>query len=121
MLTYAPLVLEGMLELDTNANLNAPTLTNISVPTYIGPRMNGAMIHVPVGDKGVIVQIAGQTTMNPTPWGVPIPGANQFNTAINNSFVDIYDIESGFWFRQQTFGKLSLIMMRNELTMRRCS
>lgn len=121
MLTCVLSVLEGMLELDTNTNLNAPTLTNISVPTYIGPRMNGAMIHVPVGEKGVIVQIAGQTTMNPTPWGVPIPGANQFNTAINNTFVDIYDIESGFWFRQQTFGKLPLTMKSAALTMRRCS
>lgn len=98
-------VLEGMLELDTNTNSH-PTLTNISVPTYVGPRMNGAMIHLPVGDKGVLVQIAGQTTVNPTPWGVPIPNANQMNTEINNTYVDIYDIETGFWFRQQTFGKL---------------
>ncbi|CZR61606.1 uncharacterized protein PAC_11503 [Phialocephala subalpina] len=94
--------LEGMLQLDTNTS--PPTLTNISVPTYVGPRMNGAMVHVPVGDKGIIVQIAGQEPMNPTQWGVPIPGANQQNTAINNTYVDIYDIESGFWFRQQTFG-----------------
>lgn len=94
--------LEGMLQLDTNTS--PPTLTNISVPTYVGPRMNGAMVHVPVGNKGIIVQIAGQEPMNPTQWGVPIPGANQQNTAINNTYVDIYDIESGFWFRQQTFG-----------------
>lgn len=94
--------LEGMLQLDTNTS--PPTLTNISVPTYVGPRMNGAMVHVPVGNKGIIVQIAGQEPMNPTPWGIPIPGANQQNTAINNTYVDIYDIESGFWFRQTTFG-----------------
>lgn len=108
-----------MLQLDTNTS--PPTLTNISVPTYVGPRMNGAMIHVPVGDKGVIVQIAGQTTMNPTPFGVPIPDANSQNTAINNSFVDIYDIESGYWFRQQTFGKILLAIKEALLTMRRCS
>ncbi|KUJ19086.1 uncharacterized protein LY89DRAFT_731509 [Mollisia scopiformis] len=94
--------LEGMLQLDSNTS--PPTLSNISVPTYVGPRMNGAMIHVPVGPKGVIVQIAGQTTVDPTPFGIPILSANQKNTEINNTYVDIYDIESGYWFRQQTFG-----------------
>lgn len=107
-----------MLQLDTNTS--PATLTNISVPTYIGPRMNGAMIHVPVGDKGVIVQIAGQTTMSPTPWGVPIPGANEHNTEINNTYVDIYDIESGFWFRQATFGKILQVVMGSMLTPRSC-
>lgn len=91
------------MSLDTSAS--PPILTNISVPTYVGPRMNGAMIHVPIGDKGVIVQIAGQTTMDPTPYGVGIQDANAGNVNINNSFVDIYDIESGYWFRQQTFGE----------------
>lgn len=69
--------------------------------------MNGAMVHVPVGKKGVIVQIAGQTTMSPTPWGVPMAAANEHNTAINNTYVDIYDIESGYWFRQATFGQIT--------------
>ncbi|OLN96473.1 Kelch repeat-containing protein-like protein 2 [Colletotrichum chlorophyti] len=95
--------LEGMLELDT-ADRSEPKLTNISVPTYIGPRMNGAMVHVPVGDEGIIVNIGGQTTRDTTPYGVRIPGANAGNVNINLSFVDIYDIETGFWFRQQTFG-----------------
>lgn len=94
--------LEGMLQLDTNTS--PPTLSNISVPTYIGPRMNGAMVHIPVGEEGILVQVAGQETINPTPYGISIAGANQQNTAINNSFVDIYDIKSGYWFRQQTFG-----------------
>jgi hypothetical protein len=94
-----------MLQLDTNAKNSPPVLSNISVPTYIGPRMNGAMIHVPVGDQGVLVLIAGQTTMVPTPYGVGIPKANEGNTNINNSFVDIYDIQTGYWFRQQTFGE----------------
>lgn len=67
--------------------------------------MNGAMVHVPVGKKGVIVQIAGQTTVNPTLYGEPIENANALNTNINNTFVDIFDIETGFWFQQQTFGK----------------
>ncbi|KAL2064700.1 hypothetical protein VTL71DRAFT_3838 [Oculimacula yallundae] len=94
--------IEGMLQLDTNTS--PPTLTNISVPTYIGPRMNGAMIHVPVGKKGVLVQIAGQVPQDPTPFGTPILKANEKNVNIDNGFVDIYDIETGFWFRQQTFG-----------------
>jgi hypothetical protein len=97
---------EGMLQLDTTTS--PPTLTNISVPTYVGPRMNGAMVHVPVGPKGVIVQIAGQITMDPTPFGVPIINANAMNTNINMSFVDIFDIETGYWFRQDTFGMLIL-------------
>jgi hypothetical protein len=101
------IVEEGMLQLDTNTS--PPTLTNISVPTYVGPRMNGAMIHVPVGAKGILVQIGGQTTMDPTPFGVPIINANAMNTNINMSFVDIYDIETGYWFRQDTFGTLILI------------
>ncbi|KAF9875115.1 kelch domain-containing protein [Colletotrichum karsti] len=95
--------LEGLLELDT-ADKSQPKLTNISVPTYIGPRMNGAMVHVPVGDKGIIVNLGGQTTRNPTPYGVQVKGANSGNININMSFVDIYDIETGFWFRQETFG-----------------
>jgi len=40
-----------------------------------GPRMNGAMVHVPVGKLGVLVQIGGQITMKPTPYGQRIPGA----------------------------------------------
>lgn len=95
--------LEGMLQLDTSTN--PPTLTNISVPTYMGPRMNGEMVHVPVGAKGILVQIGGQTTMDPTPFGVPIVNANAMNTNINMSFVDILDLETGYWFRQDTFGK----------------
>jgi hypothetical protein len=68
--------------------------------------MNGAMIHVPVGEQGVIVQIGGQMTVNPTPYGIGITNANAGNTNINNSFVDIYDIQTGYWFRQETFGEI---------------
>ena len=93
------------MQLDTNTS--PPTLTNISVPTYVGPRMNGAMVHIPVGEKGVVIQIAGQTTENPTAYGIGIENANAGNVNINNSFVDIYDIETGFWFRQSTFGEQS--------------
>ncbi|GJC84711.1 kelch repeat-containing protein ARB_01230 [Colletotrichum liriopes] len=96
-------VLEGMLELDTT-DRSQPKLTNISVPTYVGPRMNGAIVHVPVGEKGIIVNIGGQTTRDPTPYGVHTQNANAGNVNINLSFVDIYDIKTGFWFRQETFG-----------------
>ncbi|KAK3372171.1 hypothetical protein B0H63DRAFT_483993 [Podospora didyma] len=101
--------LEGMLQLDTSTGVTRPTLTNISVPQQMGgkefgPRMNGAMVHVPVGKLGVVVALGGQMTINPTPYGVRIPKANEGNTNIPLTFVDIYDIESGFWFRQQTFG-----------------
>jgi hypothetical protein len=74
------------------------------VPSYIGPRMNGAMVHVPVGEKGVIVQIGGQTTQDPTPFGVAITNANAGNVNINMSFVDILDLKTGYWFRQEAFG-----------------
>jgi hypothetical protein len=97
------IVLEGMVALDTTTS--PPTLSNISVPTYVGPRMNGAMVHVPVGKLGVVVQIGGQTTQDPTPYGIGIANANAGNVNINNSFVDIYDLETGYWFRQETFGK----------------
>lgn len=50
-------VLEGMLQLDTNIKDSPPTLSNISVPANIEPGMNGAMIHVPVGDQGVLILI----------------------------------------------------------------
>lgn len=96
--------LEGMLQLDTNPTNTPPVLSNVSVPTYIGPRMNGAMIHVPVGEQGILVLIGGQTTMVPTPYGIGIQNANAGNTNINNSFVDIFDIETGYWFRQDAFG-----------------
>ncbi|KAK2771939.1 cell wall anchored protein [Colletotrichum kahawae] len=95
--------LEGMLELDT-ADKSQPKLTNISVPTYVGPRMNGAMVHVPAGEKGIIVNIGGQTTRDETEFGIRIDEAASGNININQSFVDIYDIETGFWFRQETFG-----------------
>jgi len=61
------IVLEGMLQLDTNTS---PPPSNISVPSYIGSRMNGAIIHVSVRDQGVIVQISGQTTIDSTPYGI---------------------------------------------------
>jgi hypothetical protein len=93
-----------MLQLDTNPSNTPPVLSNVSVPTYIGPRMNGAMIHVPVGDQGILVLIGGQMTDVPTPYGIGIQNANAGNTNINNSFVDIFDIETGYWFRQDTFG-----------------
>ena len=93
-----------MLQLDTNPTNTPPVLSNVSVPTYIGPRMNGAMIHVPVGEQGILVLIGGQTTMVPTPYGIGIQNANAGNTNINNSFVDIFDIETGYWFRQDAFG-----------------
>ncbi|KAK0717349.1 hypothetical protein B0T26DRAFT_648075, partial [Lasiosphaeria miniovina] len=101
--------LEGMLSLDTGGDVAKPTLTNISVPQQmdgedLGPRMNGAMVHLAVGKYGVLVQIGGQTASNPTPYGRAIANANAGNTNIPLSYVDIYDIESGFWFRQQTFG-----------------
>ncbi|CZR68786.1 uncharacterized protein PAC_18685 [Phialocephala subalpina] len=95
--------IEGMLRLDTSQP-EAPVLTNISIPTFLQPRSDGAMIHVPVGPKGILVLIGGQTTLNPnTPWGVPIAGASGGNVMINMTEVDLYDIESGYWFRQQTF------------------
>ncbi|TDZ32659.1 Kelch repeat-containing protein [Colletotrichum spinosum] len=104
---------EGLLELDTSQS--RPQLTNISVPTYMGPRMNGAMVHVPVGDKGIIVSIGGQTTLDPTPYGVRIPKANELNVNTNLSFVDIYDIQTGLWFRQQTFGLPELPAGRSDV------
>lgn len=76
-----------MLELDSSPSLPKPRLTNISVPvslskdkTPFGPRMNGAMVHVPVGPKGILVQIGGQRTNNPTSYGVVIADANAKNT-----------------------------------------
>jgi hypothetical protein len=97
--TYS--VEEGMLQLDSTTSPLA--LMNISVPTYIGPRWNGAMVHIPVSPKGVVVQIAGQTTQDPTPFGVPIVNANAGTVNIHRSLVDIYDVETGYWFRQDTF------------------
>lgn len=78
------IVLEGMLELDT-ADKSQPKLTNISVPTYVGPRMNGAMVHVPVGEKGIIVNIGGQTTRDETELGVRIDDAASGNINVSPS------------------------------------
>ncbi|KUJ18536.1 uncharacterized protein LY89DRAFT_732095 [Mollisia scopiformis] len=105
--------LEGMLLLDTNTF--PPTLTNISVPNYIGPRMNGAMVHIPVGEQGIIVQIGGQTTTSPTPFGVPIVNANEYNSMINNTMVDIYDVQTGYWFQQATFGIPDIPYARSDI------
>jgi hypothetical protein len=43
--------------------------------------------------------------MIPTPYGVGILKPNEGNTNINISFVDIYDIQTEYWFRQQMFGE----------------
>lgn len=72
--------------LDTSTKVTTQTLTNISVPSSLdngahpfGPRMNGAMVHVPIGDQGVLVFVGGQTTENPTDYGVQIPQAAKNN------------------------------------------
>jgi hypothetical protein len=54
------------------------------------------MVQSPVGPKGVVVQIGGQTTQDPTPFGVPIINANAGNVTINMTFVDIFDVEMGY-------------------------
>lgn len=100
--------IEGLVELDTSTDVKQPTLSNISVPLQMGnanfgPRMNGALVHVPVGKQGVLLSLGGQITVNKTPYGVRIPGASGGNNNIPLTFVDIYDNESGFWFRQETF------------------
>lgn len=75
--------LEGMLRLDTNEP-SKPVLTNLTIPTFLGPRTDGSMIHVPVGPKGVLVLIGGQTTNNPSiPWGVPVMGASGDNIVVS--------------------------------------
>jgi hypothetical protein len=45
--------------------------------------MNGAMVHVPVGQYGILVQIGGQMTMTPTDYGIRIPNANAGNTNVS--------------------------------------
>ena len=73
--------------LDTSPAVARPTLTNTSVPVSLGdnknkpfgPRMNGAMVHVPIGDKGIVVFLGGQVTVDPTPYGIPKKGANAGN------------------------------------------
>ncbi|TLD09740.1 hypothetical protein PspLS_11400 [Pyricularia sp. CBS 133598] len=112
---YAPSTdfkyISGMLALDTSEGLEKPRLTNISTPrsldgdkTHFGPRMSGGMVHIPVGEKGILVQLGGHTTEDYPQYGNKVSGANTKNKNIDLSFVDIYDISSGFWFHQQTFG-----------------
>lgn len=95
--------IEGMLRLDTSEP-ESPILTNILIPTFLRPRLDGSMIHVPIGEKGILVLIGGQTTSNlDTPWGQPVKHASGGNIMINMTEIDIYDIKSGYWFRQKTF------------------
>ena len=112
--------LEGMLELNTKGvkqsdDSSKATLTNITVPTYMGPRMNGAMVHVPVGDKGVIVSLGGQVPNDATAFGVGVANANANNQNIGLDKVDIYDIETGYWFRQQTSGAPDIPTGRSDI------
>lgn len=76
--------------MDTGSGVAKPTLTNTSVPVSLGdakapfgPRMNGAMVHVPIGDHGIIVFLGGQVTTDPTPYGVQIKGANGKNDNVS--------------------------------------
>lgn len=79
------LVIEGMLRLDTSQPETA-TLTNVSIPTFLRPRLDGSMIHVPVGKKGILVLIGGQTTADPTtPWGVPVVHASWGNIMVRTA------------------------------------
>lgn len=76
-----------MLTLDTSNDVSKPTLTNISVPQKMngadfGPRMNGAMVHVPVGSKGIVVQVGGQIPTRSTAYGVPVQDANAGNVNV---------------------------------------
>jgi hypothetical protein len=52
--------------------------------------MNGAMVHVPVGNKGVVVQIGGQIPVNTTasPYGIPVKdaNANNVNVCVSSTF-----------------------------------
>ncbi len=79
-------VIEGMLKLDTSQP-ETPTLTNMSIPTFLRPRLDGSMIHVPVGKKGILVLIGGQRTADPnTPWGVPVEHASWGNIMASSAF-----------------------------------
>lgn len=84
------LVVEGMLMLDASSAVAKPTITNISVPTSLdngthpfGPRLNGAMLHVPCGGQGILVFIGGQIPQNPTDYGIQIPNAAQHNVMVS--------------------------------------
>lgn len=78
-----------MLVLDTSTEVKTPTLTNVSVPVSLdggahpfGPR-GGNMVHVPVGNEGILVFIGGQTPQNPTSYGVKVPSAAQSNVMVS--------------------------------------
>lgn len=93
MLTVISLSIDisGMLALDTSEGLEKPRLTNISTPrsldgdkTHFGPRMNGGMVHIPVGDKGILVQIGGHTTEDYPQYGHKLSsGANARNKNVS--------------------------------------
>jgi hypothetical protein len=85
-----------MLALNTRPSLTKPTLTNISVPTSLdggktpfGPRMNGAMVHVPIGKQGILVFIGGQVPIDPTPYGINIKDANAKNTNVGDLLLSL--------------------------------
>lgn len=76
--------------LDASSAVANPSLTNISVPTSLdngshpfGPRLNGAMVHVPSGGQGILVFIGGQIPQNPTDYGIQIPNAAQHNVMVS--------------------------------------
>jgi len=82
-----------MLELDTgnagpDADSSAAVLTNITIPAYLRERLNGAMVYVPIGKSGVIVQIAGQTPNDPTwTWGIPYAQANGESDPVSSRII----------------------------------
>lgn len=76
---------EGMLELDTSSS-SQTVLRNITAPQYMPPRMNGALVHLPIGDKGVIVAVGGQAPTTGLPFGVVVPNANAQATEVSVVF-----------------------------------
>lgn len=80
--------LEGMLEFDTSSASSSSDssqmiLTNITAPQYMPPRMNGAVVHLPIGDKGVVMMVGGQAPTTGLPFGVVVPNANSQATEVS--------------------------------------
>ncbi|OXV06242.1 hypothetical protein Egran_05990 [Elaphomyces granulatus] len=86
---------EGMIQFNTTTG----NFTQLDAP--FTPVQNGALVHIPVGDSGVLVYFGGETPVS--------ADAVQNTLRIPNSwdYVQIYDIANKKWYNQVTTGKVA--------------
>ncbi|KAK3307584.1 uncharacterized protein B0T15DRAFT_574343 [Chaetomium strumarium] len=104
--TTAPVEVSETLIILDMAEQQRETFTNKPLPPHISGRANPEFVWVPIGSRGIVVALGGVVY----PDFVQPDGHSQNATASESqspefmSTIDIYEVASGNWYRQQTTG-----------------